>query len=92
MTTDATFESLIFKRAVVSRPSVEWKDDDYDVLADGVVVGLSDPRATSHEDLTPRSALRPVLLSGACCPCSAGYFADSRRCNRRTRCYRRLRS
>jgi len=24
---------------VGSRPSGEWKDDDYDVLADGVVVG-----------------------------------------------------
>jgi hypothetical protein len=30
---------LILKRASASRPSGEWKDDDYDVLADGVVVG-----------------------------------------------------
>jgi ABC-type uncharacterized transport system substrate-binding protein len=30
---------LILKRASVSRPSGEWSDDDYDVLADGVVVG-----------------------------------------------------
>ena len=28
---------LIFKCA--SRPSGQWKDDDFDVLADGVVVG-----------------------------------------------------
>jgi hypothetical protein len=30
---------MIFKRASASRPSGEWNDDDYDVLADGVVVG-----------------------------------------------------
>ena len=27
------------KRAAASRPSGEWNDDDYDVLADGVAVG-----------------------------------------------------
>jgi hypothetical protein len=31
--------SLILKRASASRPSGEWKADDFDVLADGVVVG-----------------------------------------------------
>ena len=31
--------SLILKRAALSRPDGEWKDDDYDVLAGGVVVG-----------------------------------------------------
>jgi hypothetical protein len=30
---------LILKRASASRPSGKWNDDDYDVLADGVVVG-----------------------------------------------------
>jgi hypothetical protein len=30
---------LILKRASASRPSGEWNDDDYDVLADGDVVG-----------------------------------------------------
>ena len=30
---------LLLKRASVSRPSGQWSDDDYDVLADGVVVG-----------------------------------------------------
>src|SRR5262249_20438807 len=34
-----TTERLIRKRASASRPSGEWNDDDYDVLADGVVVG-----------------------------------------------------
>jgi hypothetical protein len=32
-------EQLILKRASASRPSGEWSDDDYDVLADGAVVG-----------------------------------------------------
>jgi hypothetical protein len=31
--------SLILKRASASRPSGEWNDDDFDVLADGVAVG-----------------------------------------------------
>jgi hypothetical protein len=29
----------VLKRASVSRPSGEWNDDDFDVLANGVVVG-----------------------------------------------------
>jgi hypothetical protein len=30
---------LILKRASASRPSGEWNDDDYDVLAEGDVIG-----------------------------------------------------
>src|SRR5262249_42976567 len=30
---------LVLRRASGSRPSGEWDDDDFDVLADGVVVG-----------------------------------------------------
>ena len=30
---------LTLKRASASRPSGDWNDDDFDVLADGVVVG-----------------------------------------------------
>jgi hypothetical protein len=30
---------LLLKRASASRPSGTWSDDDYDVLADGVIVG-----------------------------------------------------
>jgi hypothetical protein len=30
---------LVLKRASASRPSGEWNDDDFDVLADGAVVG-----------------------------------------------------
>ena len=32
-------QPLILKRASASRSSGEWSDDDYDVCADGVVVG-----------------------------------------------------
>jgi hypothetical protein len=31
--------SLTFKRASTSRTFGKWSEDDYDVLADGVVVG-----------------------------------------------------
>jgi hypothetical protein len=31
--------SLVLKRANASRPSGQWSDEDYDVLADGQVVG-----------------------------------------------------
>jgi hypothetical protein len=58
---------LILKRASASRSSGEWKDDDYDILADGVVVGRIMKAAASpvdtpwmwtlafghHEDRTP---------------------------------------
>jgi hypothetical protein len=30
---------LILKRVSASRPSGQWRDDDYNVLEDGVVVG-----------------------------------------------------
>jgi hypothetical protein len=30
---------LVLKRASASRPSGEWNEDDYDVLADDIVVG-----------------------------------------------------
>src|SRR5262245_17406081 len=32
-------QSLLQKRAALSRPSGQWNDDDFDVLADGEVVG-----------------------------------------------------
>jgi hypothetical protein len=31
--------ALLFKRASLSRPSGQWNDEDFDVLADGEVVG-----------------------------------------------------
>jgi hypothetical protein len=36
---DMNKDYLTLKRASASRPSGEWSDDDYDVLAEGVVVG-----------------------------------------------------
>ena len=59
--------SLILKRASASRQGGEWNDDDYDVLADGVVVGPHHARVSragriavavdaglrQHEDRTP---------------------------------------
>jgi hypothetical protein len=40
---------LMLKRASASRPSGEWSDDDYDVLAGGVVVGRIMRAAASPE-------------------------------------------
>jgi hypothetical protein len=40
---------LILKRASLSRPSGQWNDDDYDVLADCVAVGRIMKAATSPE-------------------------------------------
>ena len=42
--------SLILKRASASRPSGEWNDDDYDVLADNAVVGRIMKAAASPLD------------------------------------------
>jgi len=36
---EAGKDVLILKRASASRSSGEWSNDDFDVLADGVVVG-----------------------------------------------------
>ena len=58
---------LTLKRGSTSRPSGEWSEDDYDVLAEGVVVGRIMRAAASpvdapwlwtlafgyHEDRTP---------------------------------------
>ena len=63
---------LVLKRASALRSSGEWSDDDYDVLADGVVVGrimkaaAKPPDASwlwtlaygQHEDRTRRTATR----------------------------------
>jgi hypothetical protein len=62
---------LILKCASASRPSGEWNDEDYDVIADGVVVGRIFNAAASpvgspwmwtlafghHEDRTPTQLL-----------------------------------
>jgi hypothetical protein len=43
--------ALILKRASVSRPSGAWSEDDYDVLADGIVVGRITKAAAAPEGL-----------------------------------------
>lgn len=67
---------LILKRASLSRPSGEWNDDDFDVLADGAVVGRifkanASPVGASwmwslafghHEDRTPTHGYEPTLI------------------------------
>jgi hypothetical protein len=64
---DTRLTPLILKRASASRPSGEWNDEDFDVLADGAVVGRILKAAASpisspwmwtlglghHEDRTP---------------------------------------
>jgi hypothetical protein len=63
----------MLKRASASRPSGEWDDDDFDVLADGVVVGrifnsnagpVGSPWMTlafgHHEDRTPTHGYEPT--------------------------------
>jgi hypothetical protein len=66
--------ALILKRASASRPSGEWSDDDFDVLADSVVVGRIMKAAASpvgtpwmwtllfdyHEDRTPTHGYEPT--------------------------------
>jgi hypothetical protein len=54
------YSSIVLKRAWASRLSGEWNDDDYDVLADGVIVGRRgelSPRSSSiPENFIPASA------------------------------------
>src|SRR2546421_12653246 len=44
---------LILKRACGSRPSGQWQDEDYDVLADGKIVGriYEDASASTPPDM-----------------------------------------
>ena len=76
---------LILKRASASRPSGDWNDDDYDVLADGVVIGRIMKAATVpmgmswmwtlafgyHEDRTPTHGYEPT------CEAAMAAFAKS---------------
>jgi hypothetical protein len=65
--------ALLLKRASASRPSGEWNDDDFNVLADSVVVGRIMKAAAApigspwlwtltfghHEDRTPTHGYEP---------------------------------
>jgi hypothetical protein len=42
--------NLILKRGSLSRPSGQWRDDDYDVLEDGVVVGRISKESAAPQD------------------------------------------
>ena len=67
-------DQLVLKRASASRLSGEWSDDDYDVLADGIVVGRIMKAAVApvgtpwlwtlayghHEDRTPIYGYEPM--------------------------------
>ena len=65
--------AVILKRASTSRTSGEWNEDDYDVLADGAVVGRIMKAAAApvgpwmwtlafghHEDRTPTHGYEPT--------------------------------
>ena len=66
--------TLVLKRASASRPSGEWNDDDYDVLADVAIVGRILKAAAApvgvpwlwtlayghHEDRTPIYGYEPT--------------------------------
>jgi len=41
---------LIIEHTSVSRPSGQWRDDDYDVLEDGVVVGRISKEQAAPQD------------------------------------------
>ncbi len=70
-------EHLILKHASASRPSGEWGENDYDVLADGKVVGRIFKAAASpegkpwmwtvllshHEDRTGYEPTREVAMA-----------------------------
>jgi hypothetical protein len=74
MGSGAEMDQLVLKRAAASRPSGEWNDDDYDVLADGIVVGRIFKAAAAavelswlwtlafdhHEDRTPTHGYAPT--------------------------------
>jgi hypothetical protein len=74
---------LTLKRASASRPSGEWDDNDYDVLADGVVVGHIMKAARPcpwarhdghHEDRSPNGykPTREASDGGVCEELAAG--------------------
>jgi hypothetical protein len=72
--TGAAMSGLILKRANASRPSGQWRHDDYDVICDGVVVGriMHTPAAPEarpwrwslaygyHRDRTPTFGYEPT--------------------------------
>jgi hypothetical protein len=60
-----TTKSLVLKRGSISRSSGQWRDDDYDVLENGVVVG--------------RIVLEPAAPAGRQWGWASGYNGDIKR-------------
>ena len=52
---------LVLKRASASRTSGEWREDDFDVLADGVVVGriMKAEAAPGRDPMDVAAGFRP---------------------------------
>jgi hypothetical protein len=48
--------SLLLKRASASRPSGEWNDEDYDVIADGLAYEHHEDRTSTHGYTATREA------------------------------------
>jgi hypothetical protein len=57
--------SLILKRASTSRPDGQWKDEDYDVLSDGKVVGRIYEPAGSRFDPPELRCFWSVMVTPA---------------------------
>jgi hypothetical protein len=72
---------LILKRTSLSRPSGQWRDDDYDVLEDGVVVGriFKSPGAPQDRPWMVTSGHNGEIRRG-----THGYAATARRRWRRS--------
>jgi hypothetical protein len=67
---------LILKRASVSRPSGEWSDDDFDVLADGVI---SRPHHKATAVPVGQSWMWTLAFTALGCPQIAGYSSETRK-------------
>src|SRR5262249_8526808 len=58
---------LVLKRASASRPSGDWNDDDYDVVANGAVVGrILKVHAAPVETAKMPFPIHPHMLRHAC--------------------------
>jgi hypothetical protein len=80
---------LMLKHASASRPSGEWSDDDYDVLAGGVVVGASceQPRRPKERrgcGRSPLGIMRTARRRTATSRCARARWRHSREAGRRS--------
>jgi hypothetical protein len=63
---DAMIARLVLKRVSISRSDGQWSDEDYDVLADGKVVGriYEDATAAIRWFLVPRGIVQKMMVAG----------------------------